>query len=125
MTGAYAGFVQNPLGKKLAAQLGLPRPVRLRRYAADAPLVDAPVLVGGLGEAPVAARVRSLLSAEGVETAEQLSHLQRELCSEFQGFLYSQAIPAEEVSQLLRARNEQDIRIGNSGQSAVEEADSR
>ena len=73
MTGAYAGFVQNPIGKKLAAQLGLPRPVRLRRYAADAPLVDGPVLVGGLGEAPVAARVRSLLSVEGVETVDEVA----------------------------------------------------
>ncbi|HET8766256.1 MAG TPA: 3-oxoacyl-ACP reductase [Pedococcus sp.] len=73
MTGAYAGFVQNPIGKKLAAQLGLPRPVRLRRYAVDAPLVDGPVLVGGLGEAPVAARVRSLLEAEGVEAVDEVT----------------------------------------------------
>ena len=73
MPGAYAGFVRNPVGKKLAAQLGLPRPVRLRRYAADAPLVDGPVLVGGHGEAPVAARVRSLLSAEGVETVDEVA----------------------------------------------------
>jgi 3-oxoacyl-[acyl-carrier protein] reductase len=47
--------------------------VRLRRYAADAPLVDGPVLVGGLGAAPVAARVRSLLSGEGIETLEEVT----------------------------------------------------
>ncbi|GAB3437612.1 3-oxoacyl-ACP reductase [Phycicoccus ginsengisoli] len=73
MAGAYAGFVQNPIGKKLAAQLGLPRPVRLRRYAVEAPLVDGPVLVGGLGATPVAERVRSLLESAGVETVDEVA----------------------------------------------------
>ena len=48
MAGAYAGFVNSAVGARLAAQLGLPRPVRLRRYSADAPLVDSPVVVAGL-----------------------------------------------------------------------------
>jgi 3-oxoacyl-[acyl-carrier protein] reductase len=69
----YAGFVSSPIGKKLAAQLGLPRPVRLRRYAADAPLVDGPVLVGGLGSAPVAARARDLLKSEGVDVVDEVA----------------------------------------------------
>ena len=67
MAGAYAGFVNSAVGARLAAQLGLPRPVRLRRYSADAPLVEAPVLVAGLDDAPVAARVRDLLAREDVE----------------------------------------------------------
>ncbi|KRE52888.1 3-oxoacyl-ACP reductase [Phycicoccus sp. Soil748] len=67
MAGAYAGFVNSAVGARLAAQLGLPRPVRLRRYSADAPLVDSPVVVAGLSEAPVAARARALLTGEGVE----------------------------------------------------------
>ncbi|KQU68773.1 3-oxoacyl-ACP reductase [Phycicoccus sp. Root101] len=70
MTGAYAGFVNSAVGTKLAAQLGLPRPVRLRRYAADAPLVEGPVLVAGLADAPVAEHVRTLLSDEGVEVVD-------------------------------------------------------
>ncbi len=73
MPGVYAGFVSSPIGKKLAAQLGLPRPVRLRRYAADAPLVDGPVLVGGLGSAPVAARARDLLKSEGVDVVDEVA----------------------------------------------------
>ena len=73
MAGTYAGLVNSPVGKRLAAQLGLPRPTTLRRYAADAPLVDGPVLVGGLGEAPVSARVRDLLKAEGVDTVDELA----------------------------------------------------
>lgn len=107
----------------------------LKRFPLDRIKIDRSFVRDLTTQSSSAAIVHSILSlarslgldcvAEGVETAEQLSHLQRELCSEFQGFLYSQAIPAEEVSQLLRARDEQDIRIGNSGQSAVEEADSR
>ena len=40
--------------------------------------------------------------AEGVETKEQLAFLEDESCDEFQGFLYSQAIPGGDLAQLLR-----------------------
>jgi 3-oxoacyl-[acyl-carrier protein] reductase len=73
----YASFVNTAVGKKLAAQLGLPRPVRLRRYAADAPLVDAPVLVGGHGDIPFAGRVRALLETESVTAVETVTPGQR------------------------------------------------
>ena len=69
MPGAYAGVVGSPLGGRLAAALGLPRPVPLRRYAADAPLLEGTVLVGGPGDAPLADRARDLLAREGVTTA--------------------------------------------------------
>ena len=72
MPGAYAGLVSNPVGNRLAAQLGLPRPSTLRRYAVGAPLLDGPVLLGGLDDAPVAARVRKLLEAEGIDVVEEL-----------------------------------------------------
>jgi 3-oxoacyl-[acyl-carrier protein] reductase len=71
MAGAYAGFVNSAVGRLVAAQLGLPRPVSLRRYAVGEPLVDGPVLVAGVGHAPVAARVRDLLKAEGVEQLDE------------------------------------------------------
>ncbi|HEV7173521.1 3-oxoacyl-ACP reductase [Pedococcus sp.] len=73
MAGTYAGLVSSPLGKKLAVQLGLPRPAQLRRYAVGAPLVDGPVLVGGLGEAPVGSRVRALLAAEAIDTVAEVT----------------------------------------------------
>lgn len=72
MAGTYAGIVNSRVGTRLAAQLGLPRPARLRRYAVGAPLIDGPVLVGGLGAAPVAARVRDLLKLEGVDAVDEL-----------------------------------------------------
>jgi 3-oxoacyl-[acyl-carrier protein] reductase len=72
MTGTYAGVVNSPIGRKLATQLGLPRPAKLRRYAVGAPLIDGSVLVGGHGPAPVAARVRDLLKGEGVDTVDRI-----------------------------------------------------
>jgi diguanylate cyclase (GGDEF)-like protein len=39
--------------------------------------------------------------AEGVETREQLAFLKGEECDEFQGFLYSKAIPGRDLAQLL------------------------
>ena len=39
--------------------------------------------------------------AEGVETAEQLSWLRSEGCSEVQGFLFSRPRPAQDVEKML------------------------
>jgi 3-oxoacyl-[acyl-carrier protein] reductase len=73
----YASFVNTSVGRKLAAQLGLPRPVTLRRYAVDAPLVDGAVLVGGHGDTPLVGRVRDLLADESVTTVESVAEGQR------------------------------------------------
>jgi EAL domain-containing protein (putative c-di-GMP-specific phosphodiesterase class I) len=42
--------------------------------------------------------------AEGVETAEQLDYLENQLCAELQGFLFSKALPPEELPALLLAK---------------------
>ena len=73
----YASFVNTAVGKKLAAQLGLPRPVTLRRYAVDAPLVDGAVVVGGHGDTPLLDRVRALLADESVTTLDAVAEGQR------------------------------------------------
>jgi EAL domain-containing protein (putative c-di-GMP-specific phosphodiesterase class I) len=39
-------------------------------------------------------------TAEGVEREEQIEHLRREGCGEVQGFLFSKAVPVEELSNL-------------------------
>ena len=45
MADNYTRFVNGELGKKLAKQLGLPRPAVLRRYAPGAPVTVGPVLI--------------------------------------------------------------------------------
>jgi EAL domain-containing protein (putative c-di-GMP-specific phosphodiesterase class I) len=40
-------------------------------------------------------------TAEGVETSEQLEMVRTEGCTEIQGFVFSKAVPASEVEQLL------------------------
>ncbi|MBF4765942.1 3-oxoacyl-ACP reductase [Nocardioides islandensis] len=49
MTDRYQDFVQSPIGRFLAKNLGLPAPVPLLRYAAGDPLVTGTVLTGGTG----------------------------------------------------------------------------
>ncbi|WP_270888123.1 3-oxoacyl-ACP reductase [Pedococcus sp. 5OH_020] len=66
MAGAYARLVNSPVGTRLAGQLGLPRPVPLRRYAVGEPLVHGAVLLGGPEPAVLGARVGELLAREGV-----------------------------------------------------------
>jgi diguanylate cyclase (GGDEF)-like protein/PAS domain S-box-containing protein len=43
--------------------------------------------------------------AEGVETEEQLAFLSRRRCDEMQGYLFSRAVPAEEIGKILRAED--------------------
>ena len=42
MTDRYQDFVQSPIGRFLAKNLGLPAPVHLTRYAAGEPTLSSP-----------------------------------------------------------------------------------
>ncbi len=72
MPDTYAKLVNRGLGKRVATRLGMPRPATLRRYTAGAPMIDGPVLVGGHGDAPVAACVSALLGEEGLAVLSEL-----------------------------------------------------
>src|SRR5690606_29518719 len=50
VTDTYLRLVNSGVTKKLAKQLGLPRPAVLRRYEPGQPLVTGPVLVLGRGD---------------------------------------------------------------------------
>jgi 3-oxoacyl-[acyl-carrier protein] reductase len=67
MSDRYQGFVQNPIGKLLVKNLGLPNPVVLDRYEEGAPLVDGIVLVGGAGG--IAPSLPAALDGLGIASA--------------------------------------------------------
>jgi EAL domain-containing protein (putative c-di-GMP-specific phosphodiesterase class I) len=43
-------------------------------------------------------------TAEGVETEEQMDRVKVEGCTEMQGYLFSKAVPADEVARLFTSK---------------------
>ena len=84
----------------------------LHHYPVDRIKIDQSFVRDMTEHAGSAALVRSILSmagnlglttiAEGVETVGQYGYLRKQLCQEMQGFLFSQPVPAQEFTQLLR-----------------------
>jgi diguanylate cyclase (GGDEF)-like protein/PAS domain S-box-containing protein len=85
----------------------------LRRFPLDRIKIDRSFVRDLTTHSSTAAIVHSILNlarslgldciAEGVETSEQLTHLQHELCTEIQGFLFSEALPATDIPNILRS----------------------
>lgn len=83
----------------------------LRRFPLDRIKIDRSFMRDVTSQPSAAAVVHSIFNlaeslglscvAEGVETTEQLDYLQQELCSEIQGFLFSQPVTALEIPKLL------------------------
>lgn len=65
----------------------------LPKDAADAAIVEAIIAIAN--------RLKFDVVAEGVETVEQLSFLQQRGCDVVQGFLFSRAVPVEDLTSLL------------------------
>jgi EAL domain-containing protein (putative c-di-GMP-specific phosphodiesterase class I) len=63
--------------------------------AEDAMIVDS--IIG------LAQRMKLRVVGEGVETNEQLVYLSTRGCDELQGFLFSEALPADEFAALLKS----------------------
>ena len=72
MTDLYTQIVNNPLGKVLAKNVGLPQPVALQRHSKGDPLVDGPVLVGAAPGGRLAGAVARVLAEAGADTASRL-----------------------------------------------------
>jgi 3-oxoacyl-[acyl-carrier protein] reductase len=68
MADRYQAFVSGGVGKKLATQLGLPRPAMLRRYDASAPLLAGPVLVTAIGTSTIGSALLDVAAAAGAQT---------------------------------------------------------
>jgi EAL domain-containing protein (putative c-di-GMP-specific phosphodiesterase class I) len=64
------------------------------RDSGDAAIAQTIVMLGH--------SLRLKVLAEGVETTEQLAILRAQGCDEIQGFYFSEALPAEEMEDLLR-----------------------
>ncbi|MCY7289056.1 MAG: SDR family oxidoreductase, partial [Cryobacterium sp.] len=67
MRDRYGALVNSGPGKSLAAMLGLPRPVKLRRYAVGQPLLVGPALVRGVGDAPMLSGIVRILTSAGAQ----------------------------------------------------------
>jgi diguanylate cyclase (GGDEF)-like protein/PAS domain S-box-containing protein len=86
----------------------------LRRFPIDKLKIDQSFIANVVHEGNDAALVRAMISighhlglrvvAEGVETAAQLGYLRRSHCDEFQGHYFAQALPADEIPDLVRKR---------------------
>jgi EAL domain-containing protein (putative c-di-GMP-specific phosphodiesterase class I) len=57
-------------------------------------------------------RASMVSTAEGVETTQQLEQLQSVGCTGMQGYLFSQARPAHEISRLFLRNNERKTATG-------------
>ncbi len=55
------------LGKKIAVQLGLPRPSILRRYTPGQPLLEGPAAVGAVGSGPNVTAIEQILGEAGAD----------------------------------------------------------
>ena len=85
----------------------------LRKFPLDRIKIDRAFMRDIPSEPAAEAVVKSILSlgrnlgldcvAEGVETRQQLDYLQKQKCTEMQGFLFSPALPSAECGALLRS----------------------
>ena len=67
MTDRYQALVSSGLGRKVATQLGLPRPARLKRYDPDWPLLPGPVLVSTLDTSTIGSVIADALAVAGAD----------------------------------------------------------
>lgn len=86
----------------------------LRRFPLDRIKIDRSFMREVLSHPSASAVVRSIIGlgrnlglgciAEGVETDEQLQYLHHQMCGEMQGFLFSPAVPADDIQALLQPK---------------------
>ena len=73
MADRYQNFTQSGPGGFLTKRLGMPQPVRLRRYELGQPLLDGPALLGAAHGSRLLAPAAHVLKAAGAEAHVLLS----------------------------------------------------
>jgi 3-oxoacyl-[acyl-carrier protein] reductase len=68
----YTQLVNTPVGKTIAKQVGLPKPVPLKRHVPGAPVVDGKVLVGGAPNGRLAGPIARVLAELDADVATPL-----------------------------------------------------
>lgn len=68
----YTQLVNTPIGKTIAKQVGLPKPVPLKRFQPGAPLVDGRALLGGAPGGRLAKPLAQALADGGAEVSTPL-----------------------------------------------------
>jgi 3-oxoacyl-[acyl-carrier protein] reductase len=71
MTDRYTRIVSGRPGSVVARRIGLPRPVELRRWIPDQPMLTGPAVLAGVGPAPALTVVRQVLEAAGAELLDE------------------------------------------------------
>jgi 3-oxoacyl-[acyl-carrier protein] reductase len=66
----YAQVVNSAPGRLLAGRLGLPRPVKLDRFEAGAPVIAGPVLRGGAPGGRLGSQLERVLASTGARSAD-------------------------------------------------------
>jgi 3-oxoacyl-[acyl-carrier protein] reductase len=72
MPDLYSQLVNNPLGRIVSKQVGLPTPVQLERYTPGQPVVRGPVLVGGAPGGRLAEPIAAVLADADAKVAPPL-----------------------------------------------------
>jgi 3-oxoacyl-[acyl-carrier protein] reductase len=68
----YTQLVNTPVGKRVAKQVGLPKPVPLKRWVPGAKVVEGKVLVGGAPSGRLAGPIARVLAEVGADVATPL-----------------------------------------------------
>ena len=76
MPDRYLKLVNSSVGSKVAGRVGLPQPIKLRRYTPSDPLLPGPALLGSTTGKPTAA-LRKLLTGAGVELRDAVREGER------------------------------------------------
>ncbi|HYM99002.1 MAG TPA: EAL domain-containing protein, partial [Aestuariivirgaceae bacterium] len=58
------------------------------------------------------------VTAEGVETQEQVDFLRQHSCNEFQGYYFNKPVPAETFAQLMRTQISQNLPLRDDADGA-------